>query len=655
MTDESYFRNEFRDSRIETLIQAQSVHVQANKPPKPMEAALPPRHWVDRRDALDSIAENLAPPNQSPVVIVGPAGVGKTALMQQAAAAFRERYPDGQLYIDLAAERPVSALRSVLMRLGEPKDQLADTLGGLLSHYRSATRDSSMLVLVDGVDRAQEGLLFQPNSPRSAIMLSAEQWPDDPDVNLLHLEDLAADDAATLLRNFCPWIADADADALITVHGRSPSNVRRLAGLIRARQRSGSESETAIPELLKHAPDNLLTATFQALSPSAAWLFELFSVFPSEEIERSVLSALETPDHFEEAAFDELVNAQLLTLTRPGWYRIEPAGRVAAEEIGDTGLPLELATAMRQALRWYLRRAHLADVAIMGDRLRLGWVPDDIDTPAFDSVPEALAWFQRNHTALLAALRVAVRHGWRTEAWSLAEAMWAFYTNTPFPTEAERCYRLAASATDSAVAEARILVFHGKALTDLRRFDEADEVLQQALALATAEQHVALIGTATELRGRLLHKRGRPEAAIEYYQAARENARTRGRVRSEAWQLMFLGQAYRDLGELSRARGYFDASLKLFIDVEDGRTATLARYETVMLELAAESPGATADAVRVIEWLHQLRLITHEARALARLGTALGGDEGQRYLEDALEIYERFGDVEADRLRHQLL
>nr|BFF22423.1 hypothetical protein GCM10025732_03880 [Glycomyces mayteni] len=618
-----------------------------------MEAALPPRHWVDRSEVLEAVIERLTAPERSPVAVFAQSGTGKTALMLKIAELLRERFPDGQIFIDLSAERPVSAMRSVLMRLGEPSDRLSDSLGALLSHYRSITSDKTLLVMVDGVDRAKEAMLFQPSSRQSSLLLNAEHRLDDPDLQQFELSELDPADAALLLQRLCPWIEASESGALVEVHGGSPAKVRRLAGLMRARRHRNGRSETGV--LASYSPERVLNETFKALSPSAAWLSDYLSALPGEEFEQSMLSIFRTPDDAHSDAFEELVNAQLVSESHPGRYRLEPfVIRDANRARGARSLPVELFTAMHQTLRWYLRRARLADEAIMGDRLRLGVAPDDIRTQGFTDSAEALNWFERNHHALLNAMRIAALHGWRTEAWSLAESMWAFYTNAPHPKEAERCYRLAAVVADSARAESRILSLLGKTLTDQGRFGEADEVLIQALALAQDEGDLALMGTATELRGRLLHKQGRPDEAVEVYQAALANARTRGRARSEAWQLLFLGQAHVDIDDSFSARGYFEKALDKFVEAEDARTAAMVRFELAMLDLA-EEPGATEEALKAIGWMHRLGLAVHEARFLERLGNALGEDEGKRYLEQALEIYEDIGDVDGDRLRRQLL
>lgn len=656
MSDEAHFRNVFRDSRIETLIQAQSVIVEAARPPKPMEAALPPRHWIGRRQELQMIDSHLK--NEGPVAFVlhASAGAGKTALLMKAAAEFGFRFPDGQIYIDLATERPVSALRSVLMRLGEPKDQLAESLGGLLSHYRSVTSGKSLMVLVDGVERGQEGMLFQPGSSNSGFILASQTWSDDPDARIYALGDLDDSDAAALFRALCPWLDEGDAAGLVTVHGGSPEVIRRVSGLFRAQRHNGIETDP--PEFRgSHgiSKDRILAATYAALSPSASWMYRLFGAMPGEEFERSLLAIFRSPNGSEGDVFDELVNAQLVTESRPGRFRIEPdVAQDASDRAGSESLPVELLASMRQTIRWYVRRAQGADSSIMGDRLRLGKIPEDVESPEFADGKAALAWFWEHHSVLMNAISIAAFHGWRWEAWSLAEAMWAYFSNTPSLAEAERCYRMAAAAADSAPAESRILALLGKTLTDLGRFDEADQVLRRSLELAEREAHPALIGTALELRGRLLHKSGRPAAAIPFYEVALANARSRRRVRAEAWQLMFLGQAHRDLGEPAIAQEFFGTALDRFVEIDDARTAVLVRFESAMLDIAKHAPESVELAVQVIDWMHRLGLTSHEARSLERLGRVLGGDEGQRYLEDALQIHERFGNVEAERLRRQL-
>ncbi|PRY60981.1 tetratricopeptide repeat protein [Glycomyces artemisiae] len=659
MADESYFRNTFH-SEITNLIQAHVIQMRAPEPPKPMEVPSPPRHWVDREKHLEEIRRHLTGDDTSPLVVHGPAGSGKSALAARIATQMTEFYPDGQIYIDLDADDMLSATRSALLRLGIAKDQLSDSFGGLLAHFRSVTRDKTVLVVVDGADNAAEGLHFRPGSVLSGLLVFALNAAPDPSVRHMALDDLGIEDAARLLLKLSADGGSASPELpwsdLLREYGTRPSAIRRLAGLIRARKLTerGDYGEI-LTDLLEFPTRDLLESTYRTLSESAAWLYRLLSVLPSAEFENSILKIFDSQGTSSASAFQELVNAQLVTTSRPGWYLVEPSiSRDAARRAQGTMLPVELVSAMRSSLRWYLKRAQLADRAVMGDRLRRAPVPEDVECPGFDDAAEALTWLQSNHTSLAAAVGMAAFHGWHDEAWGLAEAMWALYNNVAYPDEARRCYQTAVESTKKPVDRARMLLFLGRVQLDLAEYASAEDSLHSARNIALAVGDRELEGSAVELLGRAKHWQGHYDEAIALYEQALFNALEGGRSRAEGIQLMYLGRAHRDAGRPERAVEYLAQALDVFVRIEDGRHVLLVETDLAVLKAGLGVPGAEDEADEAIMWLRRAGLARHEAEAQERLAEGFHGEDRRRRLEAALEVYERISTAEARRVRRLL-
>ena len=89
------------------------------------------------------------------LAIVGPAGVGKTALAVHWAHQVQERFPDGQLYVNLRGHEdqlpttPEHALDEFLRALGVPGEKMPLGLGPRAELYRSLLAGRRVLIVLD--------------------------------------------------------------------------------------------------------------------------------------------------------------------------------------------------------------------------------------------------------------------------------------------------------------------------------------------------------------------------------------------------------------------------------------------------------------------------------------------------------------------------
>ena len=96
------------------------------------------------------------------VAITGTAGVGKTALAVHWSHQVRDRFPDGQLYVDLRGHSPVPPLRPVdalvrfLHALGVPAQQIPPEEGEAVGLYRSLLADRRILVVLDNAANSEQ-------------------------------------------------------------------------------------------------------------------------------------------------------------------------------------------------------------------------------------------------------------------------------------------------------------------------------------------------------------------------------------------------------------------------------------------------------------------------------------------------------------------
>lgn len=155
--------------------------------PKPVQ--LPPlaRGFVGRDKELSQLEavleeESAGHGASTPVAVVdGPAGVGKSALVLELAHRLIDRFPDGQLYVDLRGTalqgRPLSAadaLGQLLGSLGVDDTQMPPGLAARASLYRSLLHGQRMLVVLDEAQSADQ---LRPLIPRgsSCVLVTSRQ------------------------------------------------------------------------------------------------------------------------------------------------------------------------------------------------------------------------------------------------------------------------------------------------------------------------------------------------------------------------------------------------------------------------------------------------------------------------------------------------
>ena len=165
-------------------------------PPAQLPAAVD--GFAGRADALvvlTELAASHATTGQI-AVIVGAAGVGKTALATHWAQEQRNRYRDGQLYVNLRGHgpgtplRPEQALGGFLRALGVPAEQVPLDLDEAAALYRTLLADRRTLVLLDnavGVDQVRP--LLPAGTGCMALVTSRDR-----------LAGLAVRDGARLMR-----------------------------------------------------------------------------------------------------------------------------------------------------------------------------------------------------------------------------------------------------------------------------------------------------------------------------------------------------------------------------------------------------------------------------------------------------------------------
>ncbi|MFI9247284.1 BTAD domain-containing putative transcriptional regulator [Streptomyces sp. NPDC053086] len=411
----------------------------ARQTPRPAQLPAPPAHFTGRGDVCRELGRALTEPSApapAVVVISGMAGVGKSALALHVAHELRERFTDGQLYVNLHGATPgmtplaaTRALTALLRDLGvEPRNipEHPDAASALL---RSLLAPARILLLLDDAANAAQVRPLLPAGPGCAVIVTSRSPLTALDgARRFPLSPLTGEDSAALLRAVSGRPGLDAAHALVELTGRLPLALRVVAARLAARRAltpdvlAGQLAATggrlhhleyddlSVRRSLAVAHDALAAAEREADRDAARALRRIGALDLPTYGAPLIARLTGTDERRAEAALDRLVDVALLEETAYGRYAPHDLVRDFARELADTADTRTAATPAPGAatgapdgtdaptttdllaLRWYAAVAERVLTAVVGP----GLDEDDRRRPTA-AQPAA-------HTAELAAL-----------------------------------------------------------------------------------------------------------------------------------------------------------------------------------------------------------------------------------------------------------
>jgi DNA-binding SARP family transcriptional activator/tetratricopeptide (TPR) repeat protein len=521
--------------------------------------------------ALTKLADHTADGTGTELILVtGTAGVGKTALAVHWAHEVADRFPDGQLYVNLrgfgptrVAVKPRHAIRRFLGALGVPAGRMPLTLEGCEDLYRSLLADKRMLVVLDNARDVTQVRPLLPGGRHCMVIVTSRSQlaglvavegalPLCLDVlskaqaRELLIRRLTADRAAaepgviTEVIEQCAQLplALAAAAARIALYpGLSlaslAAELRDTGGLLHALDTGDEESSIR----------TVFSRSYEILSRRASRMFRLLGLHGGPDIAAAAAASLGglslTETH---QLLAELVHANLVSSHSPGRFTFHNLLRVyAAERAEMEEDKTSRGAAIGRLLQHYAHTAYAADrlLSAAKEPLILAGPQSGVAPEGIADYRQALAWFQDEYQVLVVAVEFAANTGFDAYAWQIAWCLTSIF-------DLEGRWQDGAAVLGTALTSAERV---GDKVGLARAHSGLSASLIQLGALGDAEVHLKhALRLCTELGDKL----GQAQASLGLSQVTRRHGQNRRALRY-AEQALVLHQTAGHLAGQGRA------------------------------------------------------------------------------------------------------
>jgi DNA-binding SARP family transcriptional activator/tetratricopeptide (TPR) repeat protein len=663
-----------------------AIAIRAGLPSSPglaVSFSVPRQLPPDQADLLgrnDLVAEaswllGRPPGHAVPVVVIcGPGGIGKTALVRRVAHLLSDRYPDGQLYTELrgTTDEPARAsevLAQFLRAFGVPT--VPEELPERVAAFRTAVAERRVLIVLDDAASGAQIRDLIPASPACGVLVTARQRLPDLD-GTHHLPPLAPLNRAASTQLFVRAVGEARIDLgaerdaverVVALCGGLPLALR-IAAALRVHDHPRPTAELADrlavqgPEAFTYGELSLartIGAGFDRLNAEARQLFLDLGMLRLPSFGLWTAAALRGGAETDAAAaLSQLAASSMIELAEPGVrYRFhdltqEYAARRALAEQPSEDERNAVAARVYRALLTLTRRAHASLYG--GDFEVVHCAVPDWDAPQavlaeIDAAPQE--WFDKERLTIRAAVSHCALLGLTDICWDLAVSAHEFYTIGGYFDDwyathmvALRACRAAGDRRGEGVLLASLgqpaLVASRRAgvsgLTELQRsvdlLADCQDRHGQAIALRT-------LANALRRRGHLTRPLALFNEALAHYEAS-------GDIVGRWLTLRYIGQTYLDLGRQDEALRVLETAERVAGELGRPRLLAQTRYWIGQTRLAVGDLDGAAAAFNSVLGAYPEPATTGHAYAVHGLGDValLTGalEDADRYLRLAAEL-----------------
>ncbi|MFD5029423.1 BTAD domain-containing putative transcriptional regulator [Streptomyces sp. NPDC058405] len=596
---------------------ASSLAAVAGDPPTPVPEAPvpaglapdvpPPRNLpqqpslVGRRSELQALSSMIADKGAhgGSVVTVeavsGMAGVGKTALVVAAAHLLAERYPDGQLYIDLRGHSPAqepltarAALATLLRLLGAPAFAIPAELEGRTALWRTMLAERRVVIILDDATGPEQlGPLLPSGSPSLTIIASRRHLTGIPQALSVPLDVLSKEDAITLFRGFAGEERTrdiAETARIVRLCAYLPLAIELVAHRFRART---SWTLGVLAERLARSPGRLaeirtadqeqemtraFALSYRTLTAQQRTAFRRLGLYPGPDFTADAAAALlGLPRDTTERLLEGLLACHLLREPIPDRYRYHDLLREYAYGLSNAeDSEQERRQAVARLTDFYLTTAGLADRMAYPRRVQLDAPTPLLSTPPppFPDSAAARSWLAAERGNLLAVEDHVRRNGGPERAAQLACALAGFLQAECYWQDAKKLLRHAVvhwdRTNDNEPALCRALIDLCAADASIGGYAEAAEAGGRALELARALGDGPAEAEALRVLGTLNWHLGENRKALVLLQKSLALKSLSGDIWDKARSRNNIAVTMLFLGERGRALVHFRSALAGF-------------------------------------------------------------------------------------------
>ncbi|WP_336207159.1 AfsR/SARP family transcriptional regulator [Nonomuraea sp. LPB2021202275-12-8] len=615
---------------------------------------------------LAELKQLISPVHAAIVAIDGMAGIGKTALAVHAGHRLADRFPDGQVFIDLHGftrgvrqVEPDHALDRVLRALGIPGAQIPRELDARAACFRTRLADKRMLLVLDNALDEEQVQPLLPGAPGCLVLITSRRTLSGIDGGQqLSLDILPALDASTLFTRIAGRDNPPDVvKEIVELCGRMPLAIRIAAARLRARPSWTARYLATRLHDERHRLAELNTGSrsfstavdlsYDHLGTDQQRLYRLLGLHPGPDCDTLAAAALTQASKQEvERLLDDLTGCHLLHEPSPGRFRFHDLIRAHA---ADTAQRLETDASRRIALKSlfdHYTEAAAAAVAVVSDS-------------SLKEPQQAAEWLDSEIANLLAVAGNAAENDSPVHTMRLSAILHDYLHTHARYAEAHALHTQALDAARSLGHRA----YEAIALRDLgdteyghTHYEPALSHFNEALHIARDIGHRAVQAKALIGLGHVRRRQCRHRAAADSYGEALQIARRIGDRTGEFTAVRGLGNIHYMEGEYESAAERFRQVLQL-ARLAGNRTGELAGLNSIAhvfrrqrrYELATEHFHQAIDLARAIgepaSELNALHGLGHTNLAQGLHRQAI--DHLQHALRVAKLIGDRNGELEA--------